>query len=136
GREPPDGEGEAPCQRARVVGGPAELGEKDVRVLLGDHLVAGLTEGAERDLVRHRRSRDEDRFLQAEELRSPPLELVDGRVLALLLVADLGGRDRRAHLGRGSRLRVRAEIDHQTPFGASTPAGAGSAERSGWSSKW
>ena len=31
------------------------------------------------------------------------LQLVDGRILALLLVADLGGRDRRAHaLASGS----------------------------------
>src|SRR5207244_3496753 len=44
----------------------------------------------------------------------PPLQLVDGRVLARLLVADLGRGHRREHLlGRLGR-RVRAEIDHRS----------------------
>ena len=64
------------------------------------------------------------------------LEAVDGRVLAALLVPHLGRRDRGAHLLRRLRLGVGAEVDHQTPLGASTtPAAAGSADRSGCSSK-
>src|SRR2546423_4047573 len=115
-------------------GRAAELREENVRVLLCDHLVARLAQRPERDLVRHRRGRDEDGLFLAEQLRGQLLEPVDGRVLALLLVADLGRRDRRAHLGARLRLRVGAELDHQTPLGASTPTGAGSPERSGWSS--
>ena len=72
-----------------------------MRVLLGEQLVAGLGEEAQRDLVRHRRGREEDRLLLAEQPRRALLELVDGRILALLLVADLGRGDRRAHPGVG-----------------------------------
>ena len=95
----------------------------------------GSRERPQRDLVRHRRRRDEDRLLLPEQLRRAALELVHGRVLAPLLVADLGRGDRRAHLRARLRLRVRAEVDHHAPFDAST-AGSGSAARSGWSSKW
>ena len=67
---------------------------------------------AQRDLVRHRRRRQVDRVLLAEQLRAAPLELEDGRVLALLLVADLRVRHRLAHPGglaacpSGGRSRV------------------------------
>jgi hypothetical protein len=120
-----------PSHQAGVHRRAAELGEQDVRVLLRDDLVARTPERAKRDLVRHRRRRDEDRLRLAEQGRGAALELVDGRVLAPLLVADLGRCDRGAHLRRRLRLRVRAELDH-APLGASMPAAAaGSAERSG-----
>ena len=90
----------------------AELVAKDVRHLLGDHLVAGLRQRAERDLVRHRGSREEDRLLVAEELRRALLERDHSRILALLLVPDLGIGDRPPHLGRGLGQRVGAEVDH------------------------
>ena len=90
----------------------AELVAKDVRHLLGDHLVAGLRQRAERDLVRHRGSREEDRLLVAEQLRRALLERDHGRILALLLVPDLGVGDRPPHLGRGLGQRVGAEVDH------------------------
>ena len=93
-------------------GRAAELGEHDVGVPLDEQRVARAAEDLQRDLVRHRRRREEDRLLLAEELRPPPLELVDGRVLALLLVADGRVRDRLPHrcgrLGQG----VGAKIDH------------------------
>ena len=62
----------------------------------------------------HRRRREVDRLRLAEELGPAPLELEHGRVLALLLVADLGARHRRAHRVRRLGLRVGAEIDHFT----------------------
>ena len=64
------------------------------------------------------------------------LELVDGRVLAPLLVADLGGRDRaRASPASACVLVSERRSIIRTPFGASTARrGAGSAERSGCSS--
>ena len=40
------------------------------------------------------------------------LELVDGRVLPQLLVADLGARDRLAHGGSRLARRIGAEVDH------------------------
>ena len=82
-------------------GRPALLVDEDVRVLLGEHLVAGTREDPQRDLVRHRRRREEDRLLLAEERGAAPLELENRRILALLLVADGGVRDRLAHR-RGS----------------------------------
>jgi hypothetical protein len=90
----------------------AELGDEDVRELLGDQLVAGLAEHPQRDLVRHRRRRDEDRVILAEDLGRAPLELVDGRVLPDLLVADLGVRDRLPHRLCRLRRRVRTKVDH------------------------
>src|SRR5881227_3104680 len=68
--------------------------------------------GSESDLVRHRRGRDEDRLLLAEQIGHPALELVDGRVLAPLLVSDERVRDRLAHAGARLCLGVRAKVDH------------------------
>ena len=94
------------------IGGAAELRDEHVRVLLADELVAELRVQAQRDLVRHRRGREEDRLVLAEQRGGACLQLVDGRILALLLVADDRRGDRGAHpLGRLSR-RVGAKVDH------------------------
>ena len=82
--------------------------------LLDDQLGAALAEDRERDLVRHRRGRQVDGLLLAEELGPAPLEREHRRILAPLLVPDLGVRHRLAHAGRRLRLRVGAEIDHLT----------------------
>ena len=93
-------------------GGPTELRQHDVRVLFDEQRIARAAEDVQRDLIRHRRGRKEDRLLVPEELGASPLELVDSRVFPLLLVADGGVRDRVTHragrLGQG----VRAEVDH------------------------
>ena len=81
-------------------------------VLLADELVAGLRVQPERDLVRHRRGRQEDRLVLPEQLRGALLQLVDRRILALLLVADLGGGDRGPHARGRPRGGVGAEVDH------------------------
>ena len=95
------------------IGGAAELRDEDVRVLLADELVAELGVQPQRDLVRHRRGREEDRLVLAEQRRRAGLQVVDGRVLALLLVADDGRGDRGAHpLGR-LRGGVGAKVDHR-----------------------
>ena len=93
-------------------GGPTELVAEDVRRSVGDHLVPGLRQRPQRDLVRHGRRRDEDGGILAEQRGGSLLERDDGRVLALLLVPHDGLGDRRAH--RRGRLRegVRAEVDH------------------------
>ena len=72
----------------------------------------GSREDPQRDLVRHRRGRDEDGLLLAEQRGAAALELEHGRVLALLLVADDRLGDRPAHLGRRLGERVGAEVDH------------------------
>ena len=92
---------------------PAPLVDEDVRPLLGDDLAAGPAEHAERGLVRHRRGREEERRLVPEQLGHAALQLVGGRILALLLVADLGGRHRREHPRRRLRDGVGAEVDHR-----------------------
>ena len=95
-----------------MCGGPTELRQHDVRVLLDEQRIARAAEDVQRDLIRHRRGRQEDRLLVPEELGASPLELVDGRVLPLLLVADGGVRDRVAHRPRRLGQGVGAEIDH------------------------
>jgi hypothetical protein len=112
GETPRDGRKRAGHQ-PRMHRRAAELGDQDVRQLLGDQLVAGLAEHTQRDFVRHRRSRHEDRVLVAQDLGRPPLELVDGRVLPNLLVTDLGVHHRVAHRLRRLRRRIGAEIDHR-----------------------
>jgi hypothetical protein len=82
--------------------------------LLDDQLGASLAEDQERDLVRHRRGREVDGLLLAEQLRPPALQLENGRVLPGLLVPHLRARHRGAHRRRRPRLGVRAKIDHFT----------------------
>jgi hypothetical protein len=84
-----------------------------VSVPLDEQRIAGAAEDVQRDLVGHRRGREEDRLLVPEELGPSALELVDGRVFSLLFVADYGVRDRLAH--RRSRLGqgIGAKIDHR-----------------------
>ena len=94
------------CRRAAV------LVDHDVRGLLGDEDVARPCVQLQGDLVGHRRGREEDRRLLAQERRDACLQLVHTRILTLLLVADAGLRDRAAHpLGR-LRGGVGAEVDH------------------------
>ena len=50
----------------------------------------------------------EERLLLAEQLGDALLQLVDGRILAPLLVADLGGGDRGAHSRRSGRWPCRS----------------------------
>ena len=71
--------GQAARDQAGVHRRPAGLEDQDVRPLLGDQLRAGPRQDAQRDLVRHRRRRQEERALVPEQLGRAPLELVDGR---------------------------------------------------------
>ena len=116
---------QADGQEAGVRRGAAELGEHDVRVPLDEERVAGPAEDLERDLVRHRRGREEDGLVLPEELGAAALELVDGRVLPLLLVADGGVGDRLAHRRGRPGQRVGAEIDHAIilPLSTRPPVG-------------
>ncbi len=104
------------------------LVDEDVGVLVRDEDVAGAGVQLERDLVRHRRRRHEQRGLVTEESRDPLLQLGDGRVLAALLVAHLRGGDRRAH-ARGwaaspcpSGGRSRREPNHARPSSVVGPS--------------
>ena len=106
-------------------GGAAELVDDDVGVLLRDQDVAGAAVQLQRNLIRHRRRRQEDRALLPEQVGDTRLQLVDGRVLPHLLVADLRGGDGSAHARRRAGDGVGAKIDHgPSPF-CTRPGGAG-----------
>ena len=91
---------------------PAELVPEDMGGRLGDHLVSGLREKPEGDLVSHGRGGQVDGLLLPEQGGGPLLERDHGRVFAFLLVADDRLRHRPAHAVRRLRQRVRAKIDH------------------------
>src|SRR5207248_10672689 len=65
--------------------------------------------------------RQEKRCLLAEDLRHPPLQLVDRRILAHLFVAELGRDHRREHLARRLRRGVGTEVDHASESSGSSP---------------
>ena len=102
-----------PRHQPRVHGRPAELGDQDVR--------QSPRRSARRRARRARAARSRSPSSPSGRRPSPPgraisaaapLELVDGRILADLLVADLGVRDRLAHRRRRLRRRVGTEVDH------------------------
>ena len=115
-REPAADAGQADGEEPRVRGGAAELVDEHVRVLLRDEHVARPAVELERDLVGHRRGRQEERALLAEQLGDPFLQLVDRRVFLHLLVADDRRRDGGAHPRRRASDGVGAKIDHGRPF--------------------
>ena len=80
--------------------------------LLDDELGSALAEDREGDLVAHRRGRQVHGLFVLEQRSDAPLQLEDGRVLALLLVADLRPRHRLAHAMRRLRLGIGAKVDH------------------------
>ena len=112
GGDPPGVARQAARDQSRMDRRATRLVDQDVRPLLRDQLAPRPRVHAQRDLIRHRRGRKEERGLVTEQLGCAPLELVDGRILALLLVADLGGGHRGKHLPAGPGDRVGAEIDH------------------------
>ena len=117
GRRHPAGDSrQADGEEPRMGGCASELVDEDVRVLLGEEHVAGPAVQLEGDLVRHRRGRKKDRAVVSEQLGRALLELVDGRILAHLLVTDDGGGDGGTHPRRRSRNGVGAKIDHGRPF--------------------
>src|ERR1700760_2844842 len=95
-----------------MEGRAAELRDHEGRPRLDQELRSALAEDRERDLIRHRRGRQVDGLVLAEERGRALLERGHRRILASLLVADLGLRHRGPHPGGRLRLRVRAEVDH------------------------
>jgi len=83
----------------------------DVAVTVADDLVAHPRERAERDLVRHRPGgHPHGRFL-AQQRRDAVLQRIDGRVLAVDVVAHFRGRHGLAHSGGRAGDGVAAQID-------------------------
>ncbi len=93
-------------------GGAAELVDDDVRVLMRKEHVSGAAVQLQGDLVRHRRRRQEQRALLAEQQRGSLLKLVDRGIFTHLLVADICCREGGAHPRSWARDGVGAQVDH------------------------
>ena len=78
-------------------GGAAGFVAQQVAAGAGQHHVAVAGERADRRLIGHRAARHEQCRRHAEALRGDRLQAVDGRILAVDVVADLGRGHRRAH---------------------------------------
>ena len=117
-REPTGLRGDAAHDEPAVCRRAAGLVDEHVRALLRQQLTAACAEQPQGDLVRHRRCRNEESGLLPEQLGCTTLELVHRRILAPLLIAELGRRDRRVHLSRRLRGGVGAEVDHAPSLAA------------------
>src|SRR4029453_11598046 len=104
-----------PLDRAHVDPGeggrPARLGIDRVSAAMGDHLFAVPRVHAQRDLVAHGARGHEHRGFLAQELGHHLAELVDRRVLELLLVAHRRLAHEPAHVARGLADGVAVEVD-------------------------
>ena len=108
------------------------LVDDDVLAAAGDDEAPGPAEHAEGDLVGHDPGGDEEGGGLAHPLGVGLLERVDGRVLAVVVVADLGLGHGPAHLGGGLGDGVAAEIDEARGHGRmlpGAPTGARGARR-------
>ena len=90
-----------------------ELGPHDVGQAVAQQLSARLDQQAHAEDVGERSGGAPQPGLVAEQPRDPLLERVDGGVLAVDVVADLGGGHRLAHRGAGTGQGVGAEVDHR-----------------------
>ena len=93
------------------LGHSRELVAAHVAAALGQHLVAAPGQEPDRDLVAHRARRDEERRLHPQELGRALFQPVDGRILAVDVVADLGLRHGLAHLRGRLGDGVGAQVD-------------------------
>ncbi len=92
------------CRRGHLI-------IENVRSRLGNHFLAGLRQGANRNLVSHGACGHKQRCLAAKRLRRAPLQQVDRGILAVNVVADFSRSHRRAHLQRRLGYRVRTQIN-------------------------
>ena len=127
GREHATRPGQRPHHRSHQRCRPASLVQQWMGRLVQQDLVARTAVHREGDLVAHRPRGEEQRRLLAEQLRHHLLEPVDGRILAILLVAHLGLGHGAAHGRGGTGDGVAEEIDGDRAH-ATTPS-ARAAER-------
>ena len=114
GREPAVVAGQAARDEARVDGRAAELVDQDVRFAPRRAARSpGSREDAQRDLVRHRRGRQEDAPppARAARRRARSSSLTVGSSRSCSSPTSAAGH-RRAHLRASARQRVGAEVDH------------------------
>ena len=84
---------------------------EDVAARLADHLLPVMGVQLDRDLVAHGSAGHKQRRFTAEDLRRALLQTVDGRVLAVNVVADFGFKHGAAHLGRRLGEGVAAQFN-------------------------
>ena len=89
----------------------AAFARDDMRGLVREDFVAGPAMRQRRRHIAHGAGRHEHRGLFAEQIGDALAQQVGGRIVADLLVADLGPRHRLAHAGRGAGLRIRQQVD-------------------------
>ena len=97
---------------------PAALAGENVGGVMGKDFVAGPAVGQHRDLVAHGAGGQEHGGLLAQQRRHPLAQGGDGRVVAVLLVPNLGRHHGGAHRLRGAGLGVGIEIDAHRHAGA------------------
>jgi hypothetical protein len=98
--------------------GTTLLEEENVGLIADDDFGAAATVREERDEVALRAAGGEERGFLAEALGGHLLEAVDGGVFGEHVVAKLGRGHRRAHLGRGQRQRVAAQVNRVHSYGS------------------
>ncbi len=91
--------------------GAGDLVMQHVRLASHDGLVAATAPGQQRHQVRHGAAGHENSGFLARALGGHAFEPVDRGVLAEDVVADLGLGHGPAHLGRGERHGVAAQVD-------------------------
>ena len=82
----------------------------DVLTATGHDEVAGSGEHAHRDLIGHHARGHEESGVLADDLREACFERVDGRVLAVTIIAHRRVRHRVAHRRRGLGHRVASQV--------------------------
>src|ERR1700756_6002665 len=95
---------------AGICGGGTRFVPDDMRFLADNDVIAGPCEDLEADLICHRAARHKKCRLFAEQFGDAFLQPVDGRVLAILVVAHRRHRHRLAHPWRWRSYGVRPKI--------------------------
>src|SRR5262249_8457358 len=84
---------------------------EDVRIEIEHDFLTGLRVAQNRDEVAHRAGAAEASGFFPQALGGHPLQALAGRILLPSVVTDLAARHGLAHLRRGTRQRVGAEVD-------------------------
>ena len=111
GRELSIGAGQRRDLESAQRGMRAAFAGDDMRGLVRQDLVAGPAMHQRCRDVAHGAGRHEHRGLLAEQVGHALAQHIHGRIVADLLVADLGARDRLAHVRRRAGLGVRQQVD-------------------------
>ena len=89
-----------------------------MRILADEVFVAALAVAHQRREIALRAGREPECGLEAEALCRNSLQAVDGRVVAIDVIADLGSRHGCTHGGGRARHGIAAQIDHRDSPGA------------------